>query len=468
MKLYQILLLFFLSWRAFCLAPDNLLLMNILFIEEILAERVVDEHFEKHKSSLPKKVLLKVLSDPQGRIQQQFKISPYFRAQVVFWAQIYTQFTSEQVLIHDKNDLSIVYDAIGYPRSAQSKLTNYQRAQKQNSRTLATVRKLKKSLLELSKTRKPKSKHAQDLQRHLIKIGVKRPKRVSRKKYFSNLAQNIRVQTGQRNRIFQGILNAFPFEGVLDKLFKSFNLPHELLAIAFVESSFNPKATSRIGASGVWQIMPFIDKGLFPQEKGINSRRNVILSTIGAFHLLAQNFQILKRWDLAVTAYNSGTKHIIKAKRKFRKRRKDIDLSYILKNYNSPHLGFASKNFFAEFLALVYILEYKELLFPLDGVKYSAIEQNPKLRYNNIDVYISKCGLIPERFYASVKKSSPNLSQINNHLTHYQKVYPRGTILFSDTHLAPRRYYKLSLRQLRRNFPKNYRKLIKDKRCNSI
>ena len=396
-----------------------------------------------------------------------FKIPPYFRERVVFWAQIYTQFTTEQVLIHDKNNLAIVYDAINHAPSPQSKQSKFQKARKRSRVTSQRVSRIKKSLLELGRTRRPRSKHAQELQRHLIKLKVKRPKGVSRKKYFGDLVQNIRVQTGQRDKIFQGILNASPFEDLFQRLFKTFGLPHELLAISFVESSFNPLAISKVDAKGAWQIMPFIDKKLFPQERGIDARRNIIMSTIGAFHLLAQSFQILKRWDLTVTAYNSGTKHLIRAKRKFRKK-KNIDLAYILQNYRSSHLGFASKNFFSEFLALVYILEYKELLFPLDGVKYAAIEKSTKLRYGNISAYISKCGFIPQRLYASVKKSSPHLLQINDHLTFSEKIYPRGTIIFSDTHLISRRYHKLSFRELRKSFPKHYRTLIKKKKCNSI
>ena len=187
------------------------------------------------------------------------------------------------------------------------------------------------------------------------------------------MARNVRAQTGQRNNIFQGILNAAPFDGFFADLLKAFNLPHELVAIAFVESSFNPNAVSKVGASGVWQIMPFIEQKILSRGKNIDSRRSVLLSTLGAFHLLAQNYKILKRWDLAVTAYNSGTKHLLRAQKQFRK--KNIDLPYILKNYHSAHLGFASKNFFSEFLALVYVLEYKDLLYPLKGVSYQSLKK---------------------------------------------------------------------------------------------
>ncbi len=444
---------------------DALNYNETIAIEEVLSNLKTDADFERHQSALPKKILKKILSDPDNLIRKEFEIEPYFKNSVTFWAQIYTQFTSRQVLIHDKNNLSIVYDALSFEELHQSKeLNRYQVARKQSQITRNAVKELRGLLKEIGRKSKGLSKKAQNLKTHLKSIGVSIPRKSrSRKRKFDNLASNLRVQTGQQDKIFQGILNAYPFEDFLFEKFDYFELPRELLAISFVESSFNLRATSRVGASGVWQIMPFISKSLLPEGTNKRPRRNVLLASLGAFHLLAQNYRILDRWDLAVTAYNSGTKHLLRAKRKFKK--KNISLSYILKNYKTRHLGFASKNFYAEFLALVYILAYKEKMFPLEGLIYGSASNNPKLRYKHIDVYVSKCGLIPQRLFSALKKSSPHLSKINNHFRKPQKMYPRGSLIFSDIHLNSKRYYKLSDKELRRNFPKNYQKRIRNEKC---
>ncbi|MCY4643626.1 MAG: transglycosylase SLT domain-containing protein [Bacteriovoracales bacterium] len=462
----KIFLLLIFSFKIFADSQDGLLISDSIFIEDVFEKKILSKNFKKHQSSLPKEILLNVLNDPKEQIPKIFKIPHYFKKSVLFWAQIYTQFNSNQVLIHDKNNLSIIYDAIDFSHLSKSGLPGHRIKKEKESLGLNSVKKIKQALLELSKTRKPKSKYAKDLRQHLIKIKLKTPKGISRKKFFTNLSKNIRIQTGQRDKIFQGILNAEPFKTFIHQLFKHFELPPELLAIAFVESSFNPAATSQARAKGVWQIMPFIGKKLFTQEKELRSIRNIPLSTIAALHLLAQKFKILNRWDLAVTAYHSGTKHLLLARKKFRK--KNIDLAYILKHYKKAHLGFASKNFYSEFLALVYILKYKTLLFPLEGLDYKSIEKNPTFRYGNIDVYVSKCGLIPKRFYSSLKKSSPYISQINNHLISDNKIYKRGTIVLSDVELNPNRYQKLSWMQVRRNYPKNYRNLIKSNKCGAL
>ena len=157
MKLYRALLFLYFPWQALSLTPNNLLLMDTLFIEEILAEKIVDENFEKHQSSLPKELLLKVLSDPDGRIHKQFKIPPAFKDRVIFWAQIYTQFTNEQVLIHDRENLSIVYDAIGNSRIPNARsLTRGQRSKKRRTFTRQALGNIKKALYELARTKPQK------------------------------------------------------------------------------------------------------------------------------------------------------------------------------------------------------------------------------------------------------------------------------------------------------------------------
>ena len=90
------------------------------------------------------------------------------------------------------------------------------------------------------------------------------------------------------------------------------------------------------------------------------------------------------------------------------------------------------------------MLKYRDRIFPLAGLNYQAMEKNLKLRYDQIKVYVTKCGVIPQRLYAALKKSSPHLAKINNHLKTPGVIYPRGTVLVSDIPLMPKRYYQLS------------------------
>ena len=422
------------------LAYEGWLLSHALTAEKLLLKK-------EREQNIGKKILNNVLEDFQDRVDSRFHIQGDFKKNVLFWAKIYTRFSGHHKVIHDKKDLSIVYGAVDTKHSSIPP-------------SLA-VRKIRKSLIHLSEASWPQTKHAKKLQHQLIEMGVRRPPEVSPKKFFADLAKNLRVQTGQRDKIFQGILNSRPFLEFFYKVSSTLNLPRELLAIAFVESSFNLKATSKVGASGVWQIMPHVGKKLLPWGKNVNSRRNIMLSTVAALHLLAQNFKLLKQWDLAITAYNFGTKNIMRAQKKLKK--ENIDLAYILKHYRSNYLGFASKNFYSAFLALAHILKYKELFFPLDhlppNIKTSA------LQYGDVNIFISKCGFIPQRLYSSLARLSPRVENINNHLTHPHKIYPRGTLLLADAALPPGAYHKISQKDIRKSFPKNYYKLIRKEKC---
>jgi hypothetical protein len=119
---------------------------------------------------------------------------------------------------------------------------------------------------------------------------------------------------------------------------------------------------------------------------------------------------------MAVTAYNAGTKHLLKARRELGA----DSLENIFTNYDHPHIGFASKNFYAEFLALVHTLAYRDRIFPTPGVDEV---------FDNVLIGIAKCNFRPDKLF---KLGSPEYSQFLKHnpqLLRPNKIYPRGTLL---------------------------------------
>ncbi len=198
-------------------------------------------------------------------------------------------------------------------------------------------------------------------------------------------------------------------------------------------------------------------------SKYVDYRQSPIVSSLAAFHLLKQNYKILKRWDLAVPAYNSGTKHLIKAQRKYSKRMKKskVSLEYILKHYDHAHIGFASQNFYSEFLALTRVLAYKEKIYPLKGAKTNIQYQNPA----DIGVYVNLCRLRPRTFFNLLRKSSPGIEELNYHFNSVNHVFKKGHLVASDLPLSSAKYLRLTDKQLKSLYPKNYYKYAKKKRC---
>ncbi|HWT79045.1 MAG TPA: transglycosylase SLT domain-containing protein, partial [Candidatus Methylomirabilis sp.] len=78
-----------------------------------------------------------------------------------------------------------------------------------------------------------------------------------------------------------------------------------------------------------------------------DDRRDPIRATDAAARLLKQNFDALGSWPLALIAYNHGREGILAAKDTVG----SAAVDEIITQYNGPRFGFASRNFYPEFLA---------------------------------------------------------------------------------------------------------------------
>ncbi|OGV28443.1 MAG: hypothetical protein A3E88_03665 [Legionellales bacterium RIFCSPHIGHO2_12_FULL_35_11] len=106
----------------------------------------------------------------------------------------------------------------------------------------------------------------------------------------------------------QKLSKAEPFIYHITNEVKKRNLPGELALMPMIESTFNPFAYSRAGASGLWQIMPGTgrDFGL-KQNWWSDSRRSVRNSTKAALHYLNYLHNYFRgNWTLAIAAYDAG------------------------------------------------------------------------------------------------------------------------------------------------------------------
>ncbi len=95
-------------------------------------------------------------------------------------------------------------------------------------------------------------------------------------------------------------------------------------------------------------------------NKLVDERRDPIESTRAAASLLAQNYEALGNWPLALTAYNYGAAGLARAVSQIG----SDNLVDLIRNYEHPYWGFAPKNFYAEFLAAVEIGQNVDQFFP--------------------------------------------------------------------------------------------------------
>ena len=104
------------------------------------------------------------------------------------------------------------------------------------------------------------------------------------------------------------------------------NLPSEIALLPYVESAYSPWAVSRMGAIGMWQIMPGTARVLkLKLGQTCDQRRDIIHSTRAALDYLEQMHAKFGDWLLAIAAYNAGPGRIERAVKRNRRASKPID-----------------------------------------------------------------------------------------------------------------------------------------------
>ena len=144
----------------------------------------------------------------------------------------------------------------------------------------------------------------------------------------------------------------FPmFEQYLDE----YNIPIEMKYLAIVESTLDPRAKSRVGATGLWQFMYGTGKQFkLAVNSYVDERQSPLKSTIAACKYLSQLYGVFGDWDLALAAYNSGPGNVLKA----------IKRSGGYKNYWNirSYLPMETAGYVPAFYATMYIFTYADEL----------------------------------------------------------------------------------------------------------
>jgi len=142
----------------------------------------------------------------------------------------------------------------------------------------------------------------------------------------------------------------FPiFEQELDRR----NMPIELKYLPVIESALNPNAVSKMGATGLWQIMYSTGKWLnLDIHSYLDERRDPYRSTQAAVDYLDRMYATYGDWLLVLAAYNCGPGNVNKAIKRSGGKRTFWEIR--------PYLPQETRGYVPAFIAAMFVLHHFE------------------------------------------------------------------------------------------------------------
>jgi membrane-bound lytic murein transglycosylase D len=314
--------------------------------------------------------------------QRTFQVSAKLEPRVKFWEEIYSKYDSDVSIIHDTDNVTIVYKVMKFKyleRKHKRRMVRAILKERMIKKEKKRIRKILSKLATLKSRRRLKYSRLNRSEKEIYKK-VKSVKGYS----FKRASRKVRSQTGQKDMIDAALKRSNRYMRPMENILLKKGLPKELAVITFVESSFNLKANSNVGAAGVWQIMPSMGRKFLKINKFVDERRDPIKSTEVAAIILKESHKVLKNWPLAITSYNVGWPNVKKALR----RSKGRTLDDLIRSRHSRMIGFASKNFYAEFIAMLNVYSNYRKFFKkkddLDPISYKYVTFKKDVRLRDV------------------------------------------------------------------------------------
>lgn len=297
--------------------------MRFLFLLVVIFSFKANALVTEWKSTLPKNSVFKANDDLRGRVN--------------FWKRVYADVSENAGLFHDPDFPEYVFGEVNWEHI-------------KNNKNLSAAEKQKKinDLIQFERLR------------------------IAAKMKIKNL-KRIRLQTGLKERTQRALFLSGQYIPMMEEVFRKKNLPVELSRLPFVESSFNVNAQSKVGASGLWQIMPFVARPEGYIKSFYDKRNHPYYATVLAADMLADNYRALKKWPLAISAYNHGLGGI---KKMVRVSNSSYLPDLIESEDKTKSWGFASENFYACFLAMLEVEREAKSLFGDNLLKAKPLPMN--------------------------------------------------------------------------------------------
>ncbi len=247
------------------------------------------------------------------------------------------------------------------------------------------------------------------LKQRLAEMDAKSPFNIE---YNVGLENIIKSFLKNRRKSFERLMGLSEYYFPLfEDAFAKKNVPLEIKYLAVVESALNPKAVSRVGATGIWQFMYQTGKQYKLQiDSYVDERSDPLKASEAAAQYMTNMYKIFGDWDLCLAAYNSGAGNVTKAIRR----------SGGLKNYWNirKNLPQETAGYVPAFLATMYIYEYHKehgiapQRAPVKQFATDTIQIKKQISFQHIsdllNIPVSQIQLFNPSYKLSIVPSYPN------------------------------------------------------------
>jgi hypothetical protein len=275
---------------------------------------------------------------------EEFPRPPALEPNIKFWVDVFTAYRDRDFVIHDKDSLWKIYEVQHLPGfGAPSR-----------DETEATTEYLREKYTNILGRLAAGLQPSDPDERRVAALFKGEPPSA-----YTLAASNLRIQEGLREQYEAGLLRSRNYRAAMERIFVDEGLPPKLVTLATIESGFYDTAKSSAGAVGIWQFTRDTGKEYMRITRYHDDRFDPIAETRAAAELLRYNYDSLGSWPLAITAYNYGTGGMAAAAQIY-----GSDFNRIFRSFDGPRFGFASRNYYAEFLAALQVQEYEDQYFP--------------------------------------------------------------------------------------------------------
>lgn len=301
----------------------------------------------------PRLVLLLVIfftTISKSPAQGSFPVPQKLQSHVKFWIDIYSRYSKDQYVIHDAWDVDKLYQVVDWksPEMNDKYYSGWDAARAVRDKYAGILNDFIAGDCQLK----------QSISADHFRVYKMWHKSNDPETYVQAL-ENLRIQQGLREEFKAGLRRTGRYMKQIRAIFHKYGIPPEITILPQVESCFNTKAYSRIGAAGMWQFTHYTGQLFLNVGYDVDERLDPLKASEAAAKLLRKNYDIVGSWPLAITAYNHGP---LGMKRAIEQLGTD-NFTIIHDNYKSPSFKFASRNFYLEFLAAKHIFENYRLYF---------------------------------------------------------------------------------------------------------